>query len=211
MYLDSTCKASHSWTLDVMPWLPWSANWITWKIIQHILWEVFPTLLILQKVTDKRSVIIDSYPAVCCFVLSKSLQSLWISLTRERASKNVCKKTNSNTYSTCTITYKTEHVDSILLCICSVVIDHRWCKNVVRTRKWLTSPAKCVTDVCILWPAIDYTNYTKWRCCRPQKWVHSLFLSELEPHPVLIGILKWMHLRLFLSSVFSDWEIKRAK
>lgn len=125
--------------------------------------------------------------------------------------KKCLQKTNSNTYSTCTITYKTEHVDSILLCICSVVIDHRWCKNVVRTRKWLTSPAKCVTDVCILWPAIDYTNYTKWRCCRPQKWVHSLFLSELEPHPVLIGILKWMHLRLFLSSVFSDWEIKRAK
>lgn len=52
--------------------------------------------------------------------------------------KKCLQKTNSNTYSTCTITYKTEHVDSILLCICSVVIDHRWCKNVVRTRKWLT-------------------------------------------------------------------------
>lgn len=25
---------------------------------------------------------------------------------------------------------------------CSVVIDHRWCKNVVRTRKWLTRPSQ---------------------------------------------------------------------
>lgn len=86
------------------------------------------------------SVITDSYPAVCCFVLSKSLQSLWISLTRERASKNVCKKQIRTL--TVHVQLQTEHVDSILLCICSVVIDHRWCKNVVRTRKWLTRPSQ---------------------------------------------------------------------
>lgn len=144
------------------------------------MWEVFPTLLILQKVTDKGSVITDSYPAVCCFVLSKSLQSLWISLTRERASKNVCKKTNSNTYSTCTITYKTEHVDSILLCICSVVIDHRWCKNVVRTRKWLTRPSQ----VC------HWCMHTL-ACYRLHKLHKMTMLQTSEMGPFLVPFRAW--------------------
>lgn len=75
--------------------------------------------------------------------------------------KKCLQKTNSNTYSTCTITYKTEHVDSILLCICSVVIDHRWCKNVVRTRKWLTRPQPSVSLMYAYFGLLQITQTTQ--------------------------------------------------
>ena len=38
-------------------------------------------------------------------------------------------------------------IDSTLPCVCSV-IDHRWCQNVVKTKKWQTSRRRVsVTDV----------------------------------------------------------------
>ena len=66
-------------------------------------------------------------------------------------------------------------IDSMLPCVCSL-IDHRWRQNVVETKKWHTSPGKCITDVFttfwrLLWRITELTHANMESIC---------FIAELH-------------------------------